>query len=155
GICYTARECQAIGGTSIGSCARGFGTCCYQQMTCGGSTSNNCTYLISPNYPGTYNAAQTCSMRITRSSDTCQLRMDFVDFESIKPDEFGVCNEDQFTVEGEMKFTYLCGSAPTDWHFYLDVSGKANPTVFNFMTTSVSFNRRFKIKVTMVPCDQK
>ncbi|KAK7082670.1 hypothetical protein SK128_004536 [Halocaridina rubra] len=117
GICYTSTECSNIGGTIIGSCARGFGFCCYKQITCGGSSFSNCTYLVSPNYPGTYNEARTCSMSITRTSDVCQLRLDFEEFESIAPDQFGVCNDDQFTVPGERKFTYLCGRSPQNWHF--------------------------------------
>lgn len=31
GTCYTASECLQRGGTSIGSCARGFGVCCYSE----------------------------------------------------------------------------------------------------------------------------
>ena len=28
GVCYTATECASLGGSSSGSCARGFGVCC-------------------------------------------------------------------------------------------------------------------------------
>ncbi|XP_050735499.1 uncharacterized protein LOC127007998 [Eriocheir sinensis] len=155
GTCYTALECQQRGGTSIGSCARGFGVCCYKEITCGGSTSTNCTHLVSPNYPMKYNEARTCTMTVTRTPDICQLRLDFKTFDTFPPDQFGVCNEDQFTVEGERKFTYLCGKAPTDWHFYLDVTGQANPTVFNFDTSDANYNRRFRIKVSMIECSKK
>lgn len=156
GTCYTASECRSLGGTNIGSCARGFGVCCYKEITCGGSSSTNCTYLVSPNYPNTYNEAQTCSMTFTRNANTCQLRLDFEEFMSTQPDNFGVCQEDQFTVPGERKFAYLCGNKPSEpWHFYLDVNGKPNPTVFNFLTTATSFNRKFKIKVSMIECRQK
>lgn len=115
----------------------------------------NCTYLVSPNYPSTYDESRTCTMKITRMSDTCQLRLDFEAFESIGPDEFGICQEDQFTVPGERKFKYLCGTSPDNWHFYLDVNGQENPTIFNFFTTATSFNRKFKIKVSMIECLQK
>ncbi|XP_047500219.1 uncharacterized protein LOC125046483 [Penaeus chinensis] len=156
GTCYTASECRRIGGTNIGSCARGFGVCCYKEITCGGSSSTNCTYLVSPNYPNTYNEAQTCTMTFTRNANTCQLRLDFEEFMSTQPDNFGVCQEDQFTVPGERKFAYLCGNKPSEpWHFYLDVNGKPNPTVFNFLTTATSFNRKFKIKVSMIECREK
>ncbi|XP_042862655.1 uncharacterized protein LOC122247428 [Penaeus japonicus] len=155
GTCYTASECRREGGTEIGTCARGFGVCCYKEITCGGSSSTNCTYLVSPNYPGTYNEARSCTMSITRKPDTCQLRLDFVEFESIAPDGFGVCNDDQFTVAGERKFTFLCGSAPASWHFYLDVNGKANPTEMSFLTSTLGGNRKFKIKVSMIECQKK
>ncbi|XP_045596046.1 uncharacterized protein [Procambarus clarkii] len=155
GTCYTAAECRAVRGTQLGSCARGFGVCCYKEVTCGGSTSTNCTYLVSPDYPGTYNQAATCSMTVVRMPDTCQLRLDFVEFYSFPPDQLGLCTEDQFTVPGEKKFTFLCGAAPSQWHFYLDVTGQADPTVFNFATSSANFNRKFKIKVSMIPCAQR
>lgn len=32
GTCYTASECRREGGTEIGSCARGFGVCCYSEF---------------------------------------------------------------------------------------------------------------------------
>ncbi|XP_042216435.1 uncharacterized protein LOC121862326 [Homarus americanus] len=118
-------------------------------------SSTNYTYLVSPNYPSTYSDASTCTMSITRMVDTCQLRLDFEGFESFPPDQFGKCNEDQFTVTGERKFVYLCGTAPSNWHFYLDVKGQVNPTVFNFVTSAVSYNRRFKIKVSMIECAQR
>ncbi|KAK8379014.1 hypothetical protein O3P69_009634 [Scylla paramamosain] len=38
---------------------------------------------------------------------------------------------------------------------YLDVSEKDNPTVFAFLTTTATFRRRFKIKVSMIRCSQK
>ncbi|XP_076049437.1 uncharacterized protein LOC143030159 [Oratosquilla oratoria] len=155
GTCRTSKECFADCGTKIGDCAQGFGICCYKEITCGGSSSSNNTYLVSPNYPGTYRTARTCTMRITRMHDTCQLRMDFVEFESIAPSDTGVCSTDQLTVTGEMKFKYLCGIAPPNWHFYLDVNGQPDPTVFNFETGSSTFDRKFKIKISMIPCKQR
>ena len=59
------------------------------QITCGQSSSQNCTHLVSPNYPNTYNEARTCAMTINRFSDTCQLRMDVIDFTSSQPTETG------------------------------------------------------------------
>ncbi|XP_045108026.1 uncharacterized protein LOC123502823 [Portunus trituberculatus] len=155
GICYTATECRQRGGTAIGSCARGFGVCCYKEITCGDTTSTNCTYVVSPGYPSTYSDALTCTMTVLHTPDVCQLRFDFDTFETFPPDQFGVCQEDQFTVDGERKFTYLCGTAPANWHFYLDVAGKNSPTVLTFLTTTAAFRRRFKIKVSMIKCSQK
>ncbi|KAK8378873.1 hypothetical protein O3P69_009539 [Scylla paramamosain] len=89
GTCYTATECRQRGGTSIGSCARGFGVCCYKEITCGDTTMTNCTYLVSPGYPSTYSDALTCTMTVSRSPDVCQLRLDFETFETFPPDQFG------------------------------------------------------------------
>nr|XP_053637601.1 uncharacterized protein LOC128692440 [Cherax quadricarinatus] len=152
GTCYTGTECRQLGGVQMGLCANGFGVCCYKEITCGGSSSTNCTYLVSPNFPVTYNEARSCNMTITRMQDVCQLRLDFQAFDTFPPDKFGLCKEDQFTVKGEKKFTFLCGAAPSHWHFYLDVGGHDHSTVFTFTTSTANYNRKFKIKVSMIEC---
>merc|ERR1711893_173748 len=45
GTCYTSEECSDRGGTSSGSCAEGYGVCCTFTLGCGGSSSENTTYL--------------------------------------------------------------------------------------------------------------
>ena len=60
------------------------------EATCGETISTNCTYLVSPNYPSTYNEARTCLIRVTRMDDTCQLRMDFSEFQSVQPSDTGL-----------------------------------------------------------------
>merc|ERR1711971_825311 len=46
GTCYTAEECSTKGGTNDGSCASGFGVCCIFALSCGGSASENQTYIV-------------------------------------------------------------------------------------------------------------
>merc|ERR1711936_1346968 len=46
GTCYTSEECSTKGGTSDGSCASGFGVCCTFTLACGGSSSENQTYIV-------------------------------------------------------------------------------------------------------------
>merc|ERR1711990_1277259 len=53
GTCYTAEECSTKGGTNAGSCASGFGVCCTFTLSCGGSSSENCTYFDSSTSQGT------------------------------------------------------------------------------------------------------
>jgi hypothetical protein len=45
GTCYTAAECENIGGTKDGTCADGFGVCCIVILTTSGSSSVNNTYI--------------------------------------------------------------------------------------------------------------
>merc|ERR1712193_15128 len=45
GTCYTSEECSSKGGTASGECAEGYGVCCVLTVDCGGSTSENGTYL--------------------------------------------------------------------------------------------------------------
>ena len=44
GTCYTASECSALGGSSSGSCAQGFGVCCVFSLSCGSRTNANTSY---------------------------------------------------------------------------------------------------------------
>jgi len=46
GTCYTETECKDRGGTNTGACAEGFGVCCSFVLSCGGSTSDNGSYLV-------------------------------------------------------------------------------------------------------------
>ncbi|XP_045120287.1 uncharacterized protein LOC123509799 isoform X2 [Portunus trituberculatus] len=155
GTCYTARQCRERSGQELGACAEGFGVCCYKEITCGGTTWANGTYLVSPGYPSSYNDARTCDLTVSRTPGVCQLRLDFETFEIFPPDQFGHCITDQFTVDDERKFKFLCGSAPSDWHFYLDVAEGSGPTVLRIVTGASSFRRLFSIRVTMIECAQK
>ena len=70
GTCYTATECTALGGSSSGTCASGFGVCCTLTGYCGGATSANNTYFAS-------SGADTspCQFKVCKSSDDiCQVR---------------------------------------------------------------------------------
>ncbi|XP_030764365.1 uncharacterized protein LOC115888705 [Sitophilus oryzae] len=54
GVCYTSSECTQMGGTAFGNCASGYGVCCVFRGSCGDSSSRNCSYFKSPNYPDYY-----------------------------------------------------------------------------------------------------
>merc|ERR1719391_779684 len=45
GTCYTASQCSSRGGSSDGSCAAGFGTCCTFSAPCDSETTQNGTYF--------------------------------------------------------------------------------------------------------------
>merc|ERR1712223_1148694 len=45
GTCYTSEECSSKSGKNDGSCASGFGVCCVFSLACGGTASENQTYL--------------------------------------------------------------------------------------------------------------
>ncbi|KAJ8979796.1 hypothetical protein NQ317_001285 [Molorchus minor] len=55
GICYTAAECSTLGGTPLGIVPAAMGSVVYVTIgTCGDSSSQNCSYFESPNYPDYY-----------------------------------------------------------------------------------------------------
>ena len=57
------------GGTSSGSCASGFGTCCTFTAGCGDTINTNNTYFTSSG------ASSPCTLRICKaSSDICFIR---------------------------------------------------------------------------------
>ncbi|XP_050299803.1 uncharacterized protein LOC126738482 [Anthonomus grandis grandis] len=54
GICLTADQCTQSNGSALASCANGYGVCCVFRGSCGDSSSMNCSYFKSPNYPDYY-----------------------------------------------------------------------------------------------------
>ena len=86
GTCYTKTDCANRGGVAQGSCASGFGVCCYckylrkgwkitfhdffiVEYTCGKTTMENGTYFSNPATP-----ARICNLLINRiNDDICQV----------------------------------------------------------------------------------
>ena len=82
GTCYAATECQALGGSSMGQCASGFGVCCTFSGGCGGTTSINNTYFSG----SSSDTASPCIFSVCKvSSDVCQIRLNFDNFEISQP----------------------------------------------------------------------
>merc|ERR1712038_1742373 len=71
GTCYTSQECSDLGGTAGSDCAEGFGVCCSFELTCGGSSSQNATYIINTS------PTESCTYEICpSSSEICRVRFD-------------------------------------------------------------------------------
>merc|ERR1712156_1401115 len=92
GTCYTAEECASRDGVASGSCAEGYGVCCIITVSCGGSTSENCTYLsqaasTTPNTDSD-DLNQQCSYSICpRTSTVNRIRLDLMMFMIAGPTE--------------------------------------------------------------------
>merc|ERR1719228_143054 len=85
GTCFTSSECSSKGGSAQGNCAAGFGVCCVFSVSATGSTvSQNCSYIVNPNYPSNYaptSVPNTVSYTITKcSTDICRVRLDYDQF---------------------------------------------------------------------------
>ena len=81
GTCYSATECEALGGSSLGLCASGFGVCCTFSGGCGGTTAINNTY-----FTGSDSGTSPCQFSVCKvSSDVCQIRLNFDTFEISQP----------------------------------------------------------------------
>lgn len=146
GTCFTAEECSDQNGVASGSCAEGYGVCCVITLTCGGTSSANCTHLTqtASGNPST-NAGEdsVCSYTICPASSTInRIRLDFTAFNiggPVAPTatdgsaagtdgrifSLGSCLGDRFTTSGTGgPYPVICG-VNTGQHVILDTDGTA------------------------------
>jgi len=155
GTCLTQLDCSNRKGSDVGNCANGFATCCSFKFTCGSATSQNETVFVNPSFPRGDNGTNTCQVTIGKLDNVCQLRLDFEDFQLSQPDENGFCTTDSFMVRttvGE-RLPILCGRN-SGQHLYVDMGrGSANPVVLSVVSNGDRMERRWKIKINMIPCN--
>merc|ERR1712165_251139 len=173
GTCYTTEECSDKGGTSIGSCAEGYGVCCTFSIGCGGSSSENCTYIeiTSP-------SAGKCTPQICpTTSNICQIRLELETFVITGPStvstsvglflggegsaaglalgDKGTCKSDTFSISGASHIPVLCGTL-TGEHLYIDADTDCNNLNFNFAQSAVGISnlatRSITIKALQLGC---
>ncbi|XP_059089365.1 uncharacterized protein LOC131885355 [Tigriopus californicus] len=165
GTCYRADECESRGGSSSGTCAQGFGVCCILILSCGSTSSENCTYLVQ----GTTTAPpiDPCTFTICKTSpNICRIRLDFTAFSIAGPalgtvvgaaaatnngGAIGDCTTDSFSITspGNMGSPVICGTN-TDQHMIVDASDQCHRASFDFGGTGTT--RQFDIKVTQYAC---
>jgi len=157
GVCYTASECSANGGSNSGSCASGFGVCCYFRLECGATTSLNNTYFQSSGQE-----TSPCQLSVCKSStDICQIRLDFNTFDLDQPVSSNLQDDTQSAKTqcqtGRFTATTDSGSAPvicgtnTNQHMILEASDTCNK--LQFVWTSSSTTRSWNIKISQIPCN--
>ncbi|KAA0199977.1 hypothetical protein HAZT_HAZT001367, partial [Hyalella azteca] len=155
GTCYTAGQCQTLKGAASGTCGGGFGVCCIFQVTCGGVASQNCTYFVNENNPQSYNGVGSCQISVEKlNSNVCQLRLDFQEFTLAGPETSNhLCTNDRFTVSGGTTTPTICG-VNTGSHMYVTLGpGTTTPPVLTVVTLGADFDRKWKIKITQIPCN--
>jgi len=169
GTCYTAEECSSKGGTNDGSCASGFGVCCTFPLSCGGSASENQTYLVQTSVttltsPCTYTICP-CSTNICRirydfetfvlATPTLGLTVEGGDTISTKNEGIGDCSTDRFSIRGSIGrgTPVICGTN-TGYHMIMD-SGPGETTCqeakFDIGGTTTT-SRSWTIRVTQYAC---
>jgi len=157
GTCMTASECSGLKGYVSGSCAQGFGGCCVLYLdTCGGTISNNRTYIRNPGYSSTYTTAGTCTWTLAKcATNICQMRLDF-DVNSVsQPDSKGICNIDYF--QGTPARTgratpKICGENAGQ-HMYVDAGANSDSSATFALVMTGNTARTWKFKVSMVECN--
>jgi len=176
GTCYTAEECSNKGGVNAGSCASGFGVCCTFTLTCGGTSSENCTYFDS----STSQATGACKAQICKiNSNICQIRLDFSSFVITGPStttlsvgkmlsgqallaagavvgDVTQCLTDTFSITNQNTVPVICGTN-SGFHVYFDASDSCNSLDFQLGNVakgvSASATYAWSIKVNQYSCD--
>lgn len=164
GICHSSAECVALGGESSGTCANGYGVCCVVALTCGGSTSSNCSYLTQPTGS---TLMSPCKYSVCKcSSDVCRIRLDFLTFSIAGPqvgttsdataplnvgNAIGECITDSFVVAmSESPSTSpICGFN-TGQHMIYEPSDMCDEVTFILGTSTMA--RSWDIKITQYKC---
>eukprot|EP00096_Caligus_rogercresseyi_P004480 TRINITY_DN1875_c0_g1_i1.p1 TRINITY_DN1875_c0_g1~~TRINITY_DN1875_c0_g1_i1.p1 ORF type:complete len:412 (-),score=19.94 TRINITY_DN1875_c0_g1_i1:127-1362(-) len=171
GTCYTSDECESRGGTGSGSCASGYGVCCIISLSCGGTSSDNCTYIEQTAFTTSSSlASNPCTYTICPNSNMiCRIRLDFTSFMiaspfttmvSTTPEDTakteggaaGDCATDTFTFSspGNQGSPVICGFN-TGQHMILDASSACNVLNFNIGASSTT-SRSWTIKATQFTC---
>lgn len=143
GTCYTQEECSSRDGVSSGSCADGYGVCCVITLSCGSTTSENCTYLsqsASTNPSVDPADSGTCKYEICPATTSInRIRLDLTMFQIAGPvglaadsvdgdgnansltnnEAVGHCTTDSFVVSGA---PVICGFN-TGQHMIVDTDG--------------------------------
>merc|ERR1712156_650692 len=144
GTCYTAEECTSRDGVATGSCADGYGVCCVITLSCGSTTTENCTYLqqVAATDPATdSDTSLACTYTICPATATVpRIRFDLTAMELSAPYEttqdgnagggldasgaIGQCNTHSFSVVGTGgPYPVICGTN-NGQHLIADTDGK-------------------------------
>jgi len=178
GTCLTAGECSSKSGSAQGNCAAGFGVCCVFSVSAGGSSvTENCTYIVNPNFPSNYGTAGSLSYTIRKcSNDICRIRLDYETFildgpttpDAANQATSGQCATDVMTMITTDRtstpnigtpgtyghYPYLCGTN-TGYHSYIDMSCTSTDTATLTFTLGNTATNQFNIKVTQLSCNDE
>jgi len=171
GQCMTEAECIAAGGTSGGSCHRGFDyspyprTCCVYKYQCDADTDKQTFYYQSPDYPKPPRSKANCSMKIKVLPGVCQVRLDFLDFKMGRIMEDGQCpEEDRLQIRTNVKnsrlpLQHLCGTLTSDknpdQHVYIHIGQDEadQERTISLDSSITNFRSTLNIQVTQITCN--
>jgi len=134
GTCYTAEECTARDGVATGSCADGYGVCCVITLSCGATTTENCTYLNqdASNTPATDDGDENLSCTYTICPATTSIRRIRLELSAFQiADPFQPAEDGSATNAGDASSSI--GHCVTDRLNVIGV-GAAIPTICGFNT---------------------
>ncbi|XP_003739974.2 uncharacterized protein LOC100904935 [Galendromus occidentalis] len=150
GACMTSLECGLQRGQSLGSCS--IGVCCRVEKTCNEVINFNNTFFV---HPADVRPSSSCSVAVEKKwvpGGICQLKLDFLEFETVGPSfQSGMCLHDTFSVAGADKVPPIICGLNDRQHMYVDVRNARNIHLMMNLGLNVT-NRRWKIKVSQIPC---
>jgi len=137
--------------------------------------SENCTYIVNPNYPSNFATAGTLSYTIRKCScDICRIRLDYESFvldgpttpDATNQATSGQCATDVMTIQTTDRtstpalgatgtyghYPYLCGTN-TGYHSYIDMSCTCTDTATLTFTLGNTAINQFNVKVTQLSCN--
>jgi len=177
GTCYTSEECSSKGGKNEGSCASGFGICCTFTLSCGGSSSENNTYIVQAST--TSFSTIPCAYTICPSTtNICRIRYDFTTFvltsqvqgfiggdldtalvasQLNNGDLIGDCVDDQFSIQAGNGggSPIICGTN-TGYHMIIDADRTGSTCqIANFDIGGTATARSWNIHVRQYACGQE
>ncbi|CAH0399811.1 unnamed protein product [Chilo suppressalis] len=151
GTCLHEYECESSGGSMMGTCADGYGTCCVTLFKCDGQSSEQLGWFTNPGFPSPSSDRLSCSFTLNKASDDIkQIRLDFETFELLGPTD-GTCQQDLFVVSGQNTnniIPILCG-INTGQHLYVEVGDTKGPIYLSVQTYAPE-NRLYSIKVSQL-----
>ena len=178
GVCSSAAVCGNSGGEigeeSSGGCGEGLVCCVRSLRKCGEASKARVTNIKSPHYPEPTNYLRNCPAHLHIHPDTCQVRVDLLDF-NLGRMIHGRCHiHDSLllksTIGAKIPLRRLCGSVsdpkylPDPTHFYIHIPSPLGDQRhylphrkdwlrlltfdFNVKDSSSSWN----IRVTQIPC---
>lgn len=157
GVCFTEAECSAKGGVASGNCASAFGVCCvFTVSACGGTVTQNNTYIQSPNYPAPAPTGMCMYTMNKCDSNICQFRFEFEDVMVSDP-AMGDCTNDTIMFSGfdsnSMKVVpmTLCGSL-TGQHMVVNVKDATEGSKIVFNIVSAASMAKWRVKVIQLSC---
>jgi len=183
GQCMSPKECGYQHGQPNGLCHQGHDAsahlrvCCTFPTTCGYETNKEFVYFKNPEYPQISNSSPECHFRVRLLPDVCQLRVDFLEFET-KNKTDGVCDENnQLEISSPFARAYIpvqkfCGSikkeekpARTDLnHIYINFDDIPMDSLYkeavhhkdpyiDFKMISLNHTTKWNIRIIQVACD--
>merc|ERR1711944_353834 len=139
---------------------------CYHRIrnhrNCGGTVTQNCSFIQNVDFPAAETAAQTCTYMVTKcSSEICQIRLDFVTTGlGLPTDTTGKCDNDNLVITpgvGSLAGANppsLCGTL-TGQHVYIDAGTGTNAATLALTTAATPAadgTKSWRIKVSQIEC---